>query len=186
MHRQAVALLCLPPRPPFFLDGCRYLVEVLSLPVIRALPEGFSLSLDLLVSHTPSFPVPQSSPLGPFARLGSATLLQLPCLTIPWSSISVVGLILLYCFNPYLLPLLPDETYLFEHQCFSATFSSHCHFLPRKVFSKISSFHRQRMAEVIWSCLLVSLCHYKCPRAYEFPTLSWSETQSWGLTCTLT
>lgn len=91
--------------PPSFLDGCRYLVVVLSFSVIRVFPEAFSLSIELLVSHSPSLPVPQSSLLGPFARLGSATPLQLPCLTFPCSSISVVGLILFCCFNPYLLPL---------------------------------------------------------------------------------
>lgn len=47
--------------PCSFLDGCRYLVEVLSLSVSRALPESVSPSLDPLVSHTSSLPVPQPS-----------------------------------------------------------------------------------------------------------------------------
>lgn len=85
MHRQTVALLWHLQHhvlnPSSFLDGCGCPVEVLSLAGTRALPEAFSQSLDLLVSHTPSFPVPQSSLLGPVARLGSAKPLQLPCLT---------------------------------------------------------------------------------------------------------
>lgn len=149
--------------PPSLLHGCRYLIEVLPLSVIRALPEAFSLSLDLLVSHTPSVSVPQSSLLGPFARLGSAIPLQLPCLTFPLSSISVLGSILFYCFNPYLPPLPPDETYLFEHQCFSNTFSSHCHFLLGRCFLRFLGFINRGFLEssrsVIWSCLLVSTCH---------------------------
>lgn len=59
-------------------------MELLSLSVVRALLEVFSLSLGL-VFHTPSLPVPESSLLGPFAGLESVTPLQLPCLAFLWS-----------------------------------------------------------------------------------------------------
>lgn len=138
--------------PLSFLSGCRYFVEALSLSVTWALPEAFSLSLDLLVSHAPSLPVPQSSLLGPFATPGSAMPLQLPFL---WSSIS--GVDPHYCFSSYLLLVLPDDT-CWSLSAFLSPFHDIAISLPGRCFLRFLGFTDQVLEygrSMVWPYLLV-------------------------------
>lgn len=108
--------------PRSFLDGCRYLIEVLSLSVSRALPEPVSPSLHLLVSHPSSLPVPRPFLLRPCSSLDLLCSFSFPLATCHGQHLCAAGSVLFCCFSPRLLPLLPDETSLFEYQCFSTAF----------------------------------------------------------------